>query len=638
MFQNVPIAYLIPTSTDLAAWVGVFFATFVFLGIGRLVSRGQAAPEIALIAGWGAACIALTIWGVLTPTTLRIPAIVLVILGAVGLVAPTLRLSRREWLGLFRIAITAVPLLLVMASAQPSLTDTFAYLLPNAAYLYDHGSFPADARPPAYSSLAGAPYNMQLAAFVAALVTPGFPPSAMIGLNLLFQVAAGLLLARLVARGEVDRHAPPSWTATAAGFLLAMALNPGFIPREHLWAYSEPSVTVAVAFAGWLAVDVLERAAAPREARSEACLLALVLAALVNIKQESVALAVGVLGGAIAVALARPAAERGRAVGLLAFAAVPAVILYLAWRWYVLSHFALGELKLMPMAQWQVQELPLIFWSILRTIGHKAVFFATLGTIFVTLIFSLRRHGLETATRTAAVLAGVFVLYNGALVFAYVAHFAGKAGTGAHNYFRYNTHLSLLMMVSLVLYARAAALNNGSEFRQRLRRIATPAVLIAVAAAPILFISFLRFDLEEPQIRVRALASEAASRLRDGDRVVLLLPGDDGTVAAMLETALQTLPPRRSNLVLKVLTSDAPDALASLAADDYRIALVSCVPPGTTAAPAGTAALVERDRTGAWHHVAVWHYIPRPYGRQWSRVLAEAPLCLKGDEALSAPS
>ena len=101
---------------------------------------------------------------------------------------------------------------------------------------------------------------MQLAAFIAALVTPGFPARAMIGLNLVLQLAAGLLLARLVAgEDETGAGRPPSWSATALGFLLAMALNPGFVPRYHLSAYSEPSVAVALAFASWLGARLLDR-------------------------------------------------------------------------------------------------------------------------------------------------------------------------------------------------------------------------------------------------------------------------------------------------------------------------------------------------------------------------------------------
>ncbi len=85
----------------------------------------------------------------------------------------------------------------------------------------------------------------------------------------------------------------PRWTVLALGQLLAIPLNPGFDPRYHFSAYSEASVTVALLFAGWHAARALDRLSGGRDARDDLLLLALILAVLVNIKQESVALAVG---------------------------------------------------------------------------------------------------------------------------------------------------------------------------------------------------------------------------------------------------------------------------------------------------------------------------------------------------------
>ncbi|MGH7034426.1 MAG: hypothetical protein ACREFL_11905, partial [Stellaceae bacterium] len=241
-----PLGLFVPTALDLAGWFGAVFACLVFIGLGRLATGGRAAPEAALVGGWGAGAFVLTLWGLATQTSLRYPALGLAALGVAALLAPRLRLTRHDWSALGRVIVLALPLLAVMASTRPSLPDTWLNLLPNAAYLYDHGFFPADLRPDAHSFIAGAPYNMQLAAFIASLVTPGFPPAAMIDLNLLFQLAAALLLARLVGAGGRE-DATLSWSGTALGILLATLLNPGFDPRYHLSAYSEASVTVTLA-------------------------------------------------------------------------------------------------------------------------------------------------------------------------------------------------------------------------------------------------------------------------------------------------------------------------------------------------------------------------------------------------------
>ena len=292
------IALLMPSGASLLGWIGVIFAILVFIGLGRILSRGAAAPEIALVAGWGVTCFGLTLWGVITPEGLRFPAVILAAIGIIGLIAPGSRLRSQEWHGIGRVLVLALPLLLIMASARPSLPDTFLNLMPNAAYLYDHASFPADNRWPSYSFLPGAPYNLQLAGFVASLITPAFPANALIAFNVLLQLGFALFLARLIERDETKL---PAWWALAAGLLLTMALNPGFVPRYHLSGYSEPSVTVAVALAAWLLVRVAMRFERQRKFGAELWLLAATLTALTEVKQDCIALALGLVASGLVI-------------------------------------------------------------------------------------------------------------------------------------------------------------------------------------------------------------------------------------------------------------------------------------------------------------------------------------------------
>lgn len=620
------MALLIPSWLDFAGWAGVLFATLVLIGFGRLLTAGRAAPEAALVVGWGGAALVLTLWGVASMIPLRLPAIAIAALGGCALVWPRLRLGSGEWRVLWRVAVLALPLAAVLASARPSLPDTFLNLLPNAAYLYDHQFFPADARPPAHSFIAGAPYNLQLAALIAALVTPGFPPNAMIGLNLVLQLAAAVLLARLVAGTEDDTGAPPSWSATALGLLLATALNPGFAPRYHLSAYSEPSVTVALAFAGWFAARALERMSAGRGARLDLWLMALALAALVNVKQEAVAMAVGVTVAAGVLAL-DGRAHRLHRVGPVALAALPAAILYLAWRWYVLTHFAVGELKPLPFAQWNLAALPRIAASMLREMGEKIVWFAVFASVVGAVAWWWRRQGPDLGTRLGALLAGTFLVYNAALVFAYVAHFPGEMGASAHSYFRYISHLSLLLMLALVLLLRTAAHHRRWALSGPGRRIIPALLVAAVLLAPLPFLRYLRFDLEVPQQRAWTLAKHLAAHVADGERIALLLPGDNGSVATMIEGVLRLTPPRRNDVELLVLADVGPGSLDEIAAAGYRVALLSCAVPGIAGVPPGSAALLERGAAG-WRVVSDWPYAPAPPRGRWSHVLADSTLCL----------
>ncbi len=615
-----PIALFVPSGLDLAGWAGAVFAVIVFMGFGRLLTVGRATPEAALIAGWGGSVVVLTLWGVATSASLRMPATAIAICGILAHAVPRIGLVRLEWRAVSRIAILALPLVAVMASARPSLPDTWLNLLPNAAYIYDHGFFPADTRPAAHSFIAGAPYNMQLAAYVAGLVAPGFPPSAMIDLNLLLQLAAGLLLARLAAGG--GDKAVPSWGTAALGILLATAFNPGFVPRYHLSSYSEASVTVAVAFAGWFAARALDRMSTGRDARLDLWLLALTLAALVNIKQESVMLTLGLVASAAGLTLTARAA-RASALARLVFAAVPAALLYFAWRWYVLAHFELGELKNLPFAEWHIVEFPLILWNMLRQAGSRIFLFLCLATVAAIAAWRVRRGELDLATRVAAMLAGTALLYNAALVFAYIAHFEGEMGIGAHSYFRYNTHLGLLLMVAIVLLVRHWKWSNfGGEWRG-----AVPTMLVlAVLFDPFPFLRVLRFDLEVPNLRVWSLAREAAAQIAPDARVLLVLRGDNGSVAPAIEGVLRYAPPRRPDIELGVVN----DYYALFHTDDFghfSRALVSCLPSDIADVLQGDAGLLSRVGSG-WQTGPVWRYDPVSPHARWSQVLAPAALCL----------
>jgi hypothetical protein len=620
------MAPLIPGWTALGDWAGILIAGVALIGLGRLLLFGRVTPEAALVAGWGGAALALTFWGVATPASLRLPGAALLALGLLALLVPRLRLTWADWRSLGRIVAVALPLLAVMASARPSLPDTFLNLLPNAAYLYDHATFPADDRAPSYSFLPGAPYNLQLAAFLASLFTGRFPPGAMIGLNILLQIAFALFLARIVQHGEGEESGPPSWTAAALALLLTTALNPGFVPRYDLSSYSEASVTVTVALAAWFAARALDDLAAARRSTVSLGLLALTLAALVNIKQDSVAITAGVVITAGVLAAASPAGRRWRSLMAVTLAAAPAVALYLAWRWYVIAHFAVGELKPLPFGQWQFANIPLILRSMAGVMVEKPYFFGLAALAVAGLLWRVRRRRLDRTSRVAALFVGVALLYNGALFGAYIAHFPGEIGSDAHSYYRYNTHLGLLLVLALVLLGRDMVAERAARWTGGTRRLVLPVLAGALLLCPVVFLRHLRFDLEEPQQRAWQLAGLASRALAQDHRLALLLPGDNGSLAAMLEGLIRFTPPRHLDADLGVLSTLAPDTLDHLATQGYRRALLSCLPapPGDTV-PA-QAALLARGPTG-WDAIALSPF-PPPHSYRWSHVIAEAPLCL----------
>jgi hypothetical protein len=262
----------------------------------------------------------------------------------------------------------------------------------------------------------------------------------------------------------------------------------------------------------------------------------------------------------------------------------------------------------------------------LKDMLEKGYFFATAALAVAGLIWRLRRHGLDMTTRVAALFAGVMLAYNAALFVTYIGHFPGTMSVEAHSYFRYNTHLGLLLVLTLSLLARDVAAEHGWALRGALRR-AAPAALVAVAlVCPLALASLLRFDLEVPQLRTWQLAAMVKERLGAASRLALVLPGDNGSVAAMLEGLIRFVPPGRPDLDLRILTALTPQTFDRLTADGYRLALISCTAAGSRDVPAGQAVLLEHGARG-WRAVAEQAY-PVPHARRWSHVLLDAPLCL----------
>jgi hypothetical protein len=79
--EALKLAFL-PSLLQAEGLGAVIVAGLIMLVLGRAILGQQVLPEIALIAGWGIVCLVLTIWGVRTPLTMRIPAAALIAVAA----------------------------------------------------------------------------------------------------------------------------------------------------------------------------------------------------------------------------------------------------------------------------------------------------------------------------------------------------------------------------------------------------------------------------------------------------------------------------------------------------------------------------------------------------------------------------
>jgi hypothetical protein len=612
----------LPNLTDILALCVTWAVGGLLLLAGAGLTGNRAAPEFQIAAGWGALCVLLTSWGVFVPLTMRLPAVAFGIAALTVILLPKRRPNVGAWIALGRMLAVSLPLWLVIAPLRPSQPDTFLNLLPNALYLVDYGLLPTAARPPSDSLLPAAPYNTQFLSFLGSLLDADYPAPGMSLVNVMLQLVAGTAIARALAPPETSAEKPPGWGVTALGFLLATLFNPGFVPRIHFSAYGEPALAAMAALAARL--FILAQGELARGNRPAQLLpLALALAAIANTKQTGIALVAALAGAALISAWAEQRVGLRAALRGTALAVLPALFLFTIWRYHV-CHAGVHELTLLPLGDWNWTHLSDTAASVLGVVSGKPLYFACVAAAILTLPFMWWRQGWTTTSRTLTFIAALFGLYNIFVFTTYIAVFPTEMSGAAHSYFRYNTQLSLALVLSLALTARD--LGAAARIWERPLRVANAAVLGLALLAPIAFAKRLRFDLDMPQPLVWDLAKKVSPYLSDGGRLALLLPGDNGSVATMISGVLADTPPRRRLLdLLRRNTADAA-TLDEAARLGYPLALISCTPDGLGGLPADQAVLLRRDPYG-WRLIAVWPYPPHAAEQRWQRILSWPPLC-----------
>jgi hypothetical protein len=594
--------------------------SLLLAGAGLTGNRGP--PEFQIAAGWGALCLLLTSWGVFVPLSMQLPAVAFGIGALTIVLLPKLRPKAGAWLALGRMLAVSLPLWLVMAPIRPSQPDTFLNLLPNAFYLVDYGLLPTAARPPSYSLLPAAPYNTQFLSFLGSLLDADYPATGMSLVNVMLQLVAGLAITRALGPPETSSGRPPGWGLMALGFLLATLFNPGFVPRIHFAAYGEPALAAMAVLAAWLFV-LAQGALARGNPPAQFLPLALALAAIANTKQTGIALVAALAGAALISAWAERRVRFAAALRGTVLAVLPALFLFSIWRYHV-GHAGVDELTLLPFGDWNWTHLSDSSASVLSVISGKPLYFGCVAAAIVALPLVRWRRGWTPTSRLLTFNAALFGLYNVFIFTTYIAVFPTEMSSAAHSYFRYNTQLSLVLVLSLALTARDVG--AAARIWERPWRAANATVLGLALLAPIAFAKRLRYDLDMPQPLVWDLAKKLSPYLSGGGRLALLLPGDNDSVATMISGLLADTPPRRHMLdLLRRNTADAA-TLDEAARLGYPLALISCTPIGLGDLPADQAVLLRHDPDG-WHLIAAWPYPPHAAQRRWQHILSWPPLC-----------
>ena len=589
--------------------------------LGRAVLAGRWGLGQQFIAGWGCLCIVLTVWGVFTSASLKVPAI-----GFTGLAVGALFFKSRmgAWRedldGLWRFLLLAIPLLWVMADVDVSQLDVFNLMLPNTAYLFDHNHFPTLDGPSAFSDLPVAPYNTEIVPYLGAIAGGGFAANSLSLFTLLLHVPAALLFAKLIA----GQGRQPQWFAISFGFALATLINPGFVPRISFSGMGEAPVAITLLFSGWLIAEALEELAAGIRWPSQLLPLSLTLVAMINVKQQAIGIFVSIAVAAILVS----AVDRriGWRKGCVAFGAaiLPAVSLFLLWRGYVLLAYPSGELKPLALEFWAWHMLPQILKRVGTVLLEKGYFLASVLVLFYLWVFP--RNWMKHATRNFVALASLTVLFfNGYLLVAYVGHFSGE-----HSYFRYNTEVTLFVDAALLLSAQDVLAAYPYSL-PRLKVAVTAALVLVMTISPVIFEKLLRFDRDMPQPRARFMVEKIAPELKDHSRIAILLP-EDNENAKMAVGALLRFGGRQHPILDIDFSASAEAAdFDRVAQAGYSLALVSCTNKSMMRndLPPDSAALFALSE-GHWKPVQVWTYPQAPARSKWgwTRFMAQEPFCL----------
>jgi hypothetical protein len=270
--------------------------------------------------------------------------------------------------------------------------------------------------------------------------------------------------------------------------------------------------------------------------------------------------------------------------------------------------------------------IPQIIGAVFVAMFQKATFFLCVAAVLALAAGQLRRDPWSREGHLLGLIGGVIILFTGFLLFTYVAHFPPDWAVQAHSFFRYESQISLLVMLGFTVALRPA-LTRWLAADARRGRFAAVAPVLLVLLLPLATVRQLRFDLDTPQPELWQLAHAAAAYVRPGDRLALIVPGDtDDAVGSMMRGVLLFTPPRRPGLDFRVETEPGTTALQAAATAGYRLALITCTPQGLADVPAGVAAMLLATPDG-WRALQTWSWPASIRARRFAALLGRAPLC-----------
>ncbi len=510
-----------------------------------------------------------------------------------------------------RMLVLAIPLFLLVSAMRASQWDEFTDWLIIPRYMLETDSFPSKENPYPNAVFTGYPYSWHFVTYLASRIAGSLLENAGALANVLLLLMFGLVVVELISRGaeRPELMERPGWLAASLGAATVLLTNPTFSQKIVLTSYAETASAVATGVGvvlGWLICEALvddQRGIARRYAWQ----LGAVLALLINLKQATMVLVVLVILATLFMAI------RDRQVSIVAFVkllpqiALPAIILYLVWRYHVSSELVAREIAVRPLDDWYINLIPDILMKMGVVLAKKGYY---LALVIITLGFGLR--GLFVAAspvdRFAAICALVILGYNTFLLFAYVAAFGKFDAMRVASYWRYNMHLGPTV-IAFVAYGAANVWHRHLAARWYWRRVRwLPMVFLLVA--PFVFAKKIRFDTAPMTVHFRTVGAALPALLTPEDRYFVSDPTGSGESAVILTYELgrgakfggvvSAFDPHRLKRLKSVLPNPELNTMVVFSVDKgFNELLGWDFSPGRTY-------LLRRDGQGPWREVKSW--------------------------------
>jgi len=516
-------------SIDISALGGALGAVVALFLVGRLLVPREVPDIVALTAGWGFTVLAMTAVGTFFAAPLW-PVEVGVAVLAAGSLAREIR--ARVLPEFWRSGLLALPLLIVVSGMHASQWDEFSHWLHAIRYLTEHGSLPGSGGREIHSCCAAYPYGWPFFVTLGNRLSGGFGESMPSLINVFLLSLTGGLFARILS-GDVKA----GWGAHALGVLLATVLCATFVPKLVFTAYADVATGVLVGTLGWIAWRMIEA----DDTCPRICLaFGLIGVALVGAKPANLLLFVFITGGLILATLRmRSRSLGGRDLMGLAVAVIPPLLAWLMWRVHVVDNLELRELSIRPFETWNLALVSDILVRMGLIASKKGAYFGIMVLFSGLGLLALFRPT-TPLRRLAIVGGGIFLGYQGFLLFAYVAVFSEYDALRAASYWRYNTHLGWLASLFVAVAVRAIYdLRPG--VRSWLPRVGwLPIGLILLA--PIVLIEKVRFDLDSQKDFVRQAARNVKTLVPTDADIFIVDPLGSGLANVMARYEWQGTP------------------------------------------------------------------------------------------------